>query len=112
MWFWHLFKSDLIPEYVRLYIEHSIKITGDLNPDMYVLITFMKSGALSLDLRKGFCQYISNLKTTNRHVDCVSKEYLDCMCITYSLLEFFSYSLDPFFNDMCINEFKSQVKHR
>lgn len=86
---------------------------GDLNPDMYVLITFLKSGALFLDLRKGFCQYISNLQATNRHVDCVSKDYLNCMCITYSLLGFFfSYSLDSFFNDMSINEFKSQVKHR
>lgn len=89
MWFWHLFKSDLIPEYVRLYIEHSIKIMGDLNPDMYVLITFLKRGAFSLDLRKGFYQYISNLKATTRHVDCVSKDYLDCLCITYSLLGFF-----------------------
>lgn len=40
MWFWHLFKSDLIPEYVRLYIEHSIKMTGDIDPDMLVLFTF------------------------------------------------------------------------
>lgn len=85
---------------------------GDLNPDMYVSITFLKSGALFLDLRKGFCQYISNLQATNRHVDCVSKDYLNCMCITYSLLGFFFIFSWPVFNDMSINEFKSQVKHR
>lgn len=86
---------------------------GDLNPDMYVLITFLKSGALFLDLRKGFCQYISNLQATNRHVDCVSKDFYELhVYYIFFIGIFFSYSLDPFFNDMSINEFKSQVKHR
>lgn len=34
MWFWYLFKSDLILEYVRLYIEYLIKMMGDI--DLYM----------------------------------------------------------------------------
>lgn len=67
-----------------LSIQSKLRVT--LIQICWFYLRFVKSGALSLDLRKDFCQYIPILKATNRHVDCVLKDYLNCMSITYSLL--------------------------